>query len=276
MPTRKTTRKGEDKTTSRAIGTGTGVVGGAAAGAAVGSIVPGVGTAVGTAVGAVVGAVAGGAAGYGIAAAIDPVEEEAYWEAEYPNRPYYDEGVAYDRLRPAYRYGLEASQKYPGETFDVVEARLKRQWPKSRGESDLTWSQARPAVEDAYNRTLTLHEERLRVEKEEEQIGEVDVEKVVVKETQRIDVPVEREEVVVKRKKVGGAAKPGALNARAEEIRIPVKRERVRVTKETVPTEEVTVERRKVREVEKVDETVAREEVRTKEKGRAKARKVKA
>lgn len=260
MASKRTERK-EDKTMSRAIGTGTGVVGGAAAGAAAGTaVVPGVGTVVG----AVVGAVGGAAAGYAVSAAIDPAEEDRYWEEQYPTRPYYQEGTAYEAVRPAYRFGLEAGQKYPGETFEQVENRLKRQWPKSRGDSTMTWSQVRPAVADAYNRTIRLHEERLKVEKEEVETGEVGVEKVVVTENKKFDVPVEREEVVVKRKKVAGAARQGGLPAEPDEaeIRIPVKEERVRVSKETVPTEEVTVSRKKVRETKTVEEPVRHEEAR--------------
>src|SRR5207249_2300076 len=113
-----------NKTVSRAVGAGAGALTGAAAGAAVGTAVPGVGTAVGAAVGGVGGALIG----TGISYAIDPAVEERYWEEEFPNRPYYTEGAEFEEYRPAYRYGMDASQKYPGKRFDEIEARLGRAW----------------------------------------------------------------------------------------------------------------------------------------------------
>lgn len=260
--------KKQSKTVNRAVGAGVGAAGGAAAGAAIGSVVPGIGTAIGAVVGGVTGAVAGAGTSY----VLDPEEEERYWEEEFPKRPYHSEDAEFDEYRPAYRYGVEASQKYPGEKFSAIEARLGRAWPKVRGESPLPWSKARDAARDAYDRTIQLHEERLHVDKEAVEVGEVAVKKVTVTEKKRIDVPVEREEVVITRRPARGAARKGALAEAGEEIRIPVKEERVRVTKETVPTEDVTVGRRTVRDVQHVDETVRKEEVRTQKTGKARVR----
>lgn len=258
-----------DKTVSRTIGAGAGAMGGAAAGAAVGTaIAPGVGTAIG----AVVGGLAGGVGGHQVSALIDPDEEVKHWEGEYANRPYYTEDIGFDEVRPAYRYGVEAANKYPDKSFAEVEGRLGRNWPKSRGESHLTWSKARGAIQDAFDRTIQLHEERLRVEKEQVEAGAVELRKETVTERKQIDVPVEREEVVITRRPATGRAKEGAFEAQAEEVRIPVKEERVKVSKEVVPTEEVTVGRRKVRGTEHVEGTVRREELRTEGKGGARVR----
>src|SRR5215210_7591519 len=102
---------------SHPVGTGVGAAAGGAAGAAIGSVVPGVGTAVGGAVGAVVGAVAGGLAGKGVAEAIDPTTEDAYWRENYRNRPYVQPGTTYDEYAPAYRYGWEARTRHRGRRF---------------------------------------------------------------------------------------------------------------------------------------------------------------
>src|SRR5687768_10411843 len=83
------------------IGVGVGAAGAGTAGALIGSVAG----PVGTAVGAVVGAVAGGLAGKGVAEAVNPTAEDAYWRDEYRNRPYYDAGTTYDEYAPAYRYG---------------------------------------------------------------------------------------------------------------------------------------------------------------------------
>src|SRR5262249_5978727 len=139
-----------------------------------------------------------------------------------------------------------------------------------RGQSHLTWSKAKPAVQDAHDRAIRLHEERLRVNKEAVNAGEVSVKKRVVKEQQKIDVPVEREEVVINRRPARGRG--GRIGEQTEEIRIPVKEERVKVSKETVPVEEVTVGRRKVRDVQHVNETVRKEKVQVDEKGNPRVR----
>lgn len=266
--TKKTTN---DNTVSKTVGTGVGIAGGAAAGAGVGSAIA---LGPGTAIGAVVGAIAGGLTGNAIAEAVDPSEEEVYWEGEHRNRPYYKEGTSYNEYRPAYRFGVEAANTHRDKQFTEVEKRLNRAWPKTRGESHLTWSKARGAIQDAYERTLRLHEERLKVDKQEVQTGSVGVRKETVTEHQRIDVPVEREEVVITRRPVNGPARKGSLNPdrNEAEIRIPVKEQKVRVTKETVPVEEVSVGRRKVKEVHKVDETVRKERVATDQQGEAKVR----
>ena len=131
------------------VGTGIGAAaGGAAAGAAVGTVAG----PVGTAVGAAVGAIAGGLAGKGVAEAIDPTAEAAYWEANYATRPYIEPGTAYADYEPAYRYGWETRTRYAGRNWDEVSTDLAAGWPTYAGSSGLSWDRARPAVRDAWHR----------------------------------------------------------------------------------------------------------------------------
>lgn len=153
-----TTRKDIDKTdsTSRPAATGVGAVvggaaGGIAGGAAAGAAVGGMTGPVGAAVGAVVGAVAGALAGKGIANAVDPVAEDAYWRDNYSTRPYAS-GSNYDEYRPAYGYGVEARTRYPDRSFDEVESELARDWNSKRGSSSLGWDRAKHATRDAWQR----------------------------------------------------------------------------------------------------------------------------
>jgi len=209
--------------------------------------------------------------GKGVAEAIDPTEEEAYWKQEFKTRPYAKKAT-FDEYRPAYQYGWESQQRYSGKKFDEVETKLSREWETGRGESALSWAQARPAVRDAWDRTMQLREERLVADKERVDVGDVKVRKEIVTEHQTIDVPVEREEVVIERRAVRGKA-AGTIDA-AEEIRIPVKEERVNVRKETVVNEEVSVGRRKVRETKKVAGTVRKEKLKVEDTaGKATVRK---
>jgi uncharacterized protein (TIGR02271 family) len=120
------------------------------------------------------------------------------------------------------------------------------------------------------NETLQVKEEHLRASKEQVKAGEVNVRKEVHTEHQQISVPVEREEVVIERRPVSGKAVAGDIQS--EEIRIPVKEEHVRATKETVVKEEVSVGKRKVVENETVSGEVKKEEVVVDTKGNAKVR----
>jgi hypothetical protein len=137
---------------SHPIGTGVGAAAAGAAGAAIGSVIPGAGSVVGGAVGAVVGAVAGGLAGKGVAEAIDPTAEDAYWRANYQDRPYVATGVEYEEYAPAYRHGWEAGGRYAGREFEEVEPDLGKDWERVKSPSRLNWDKARDAAKDAWER----------------------------------------------------------------------------------------------------------------------------
>jgi len=113
--------------------------------------------------------------------------------------------------------------------------------------------------------SVQLKEERLHAHKEPVTTGEVHVRKEVVTEQKHIDVPVEREEVVIERRPAAGRAPAGDI--RAEEIRIPVREEKVHVGKESVVTEEVDVSKRKVRDTEHVAGTVRKEQLKVERQG---------
>src|SRR5687768_9067310 len=131
------------------VGTGAGAAAGGAAGAVAGAAVGGP---VGAVVGGAIGAVAGGLAGKGVAEAIDPTAEDAYWRENYRTRPYYDSAVSYDDVSPAYRYGWESRAQYHGRRFEDVETDLERNWDKAKMKSNLEWTNARHATRDAWDR----------------------------------------------------------------------------------------------------------------------------
>jgi hypothetical protein len=107
---------------------------------------------VGTLAGAAVGAGVGGLAGKGVAEAIDPTREEAYWHSNFTGRSYVEGGSTFDDYGPAYGYGVESFARYPGRVFDDVEPDLSRGWSSGRGTSSLSWDHAKHAVRDAWNR----------------------------------------------------------------------------------------------------------------------------
>ncbi len=114
---------------------------------------------------------------------------------------------------------------------------------------------------DTEEERLRLHEERLNVDKEKVQTGEVNVSKHVVEDEQSIEVPVEREEVYVERRKVDqNTSGTDAFVDENDSIHVPLTEERVVVSKEDVVSEEIVVGKRKVRDTDTVSETVRREE----------------
>jgi hypothetical protein len=131
------------------VGTGLGAAaGGMAAGAAAGTVAGPVGTVAGAAVGAVL----GGMAGKGVAEKIDPTLEEAYWRENYTSRPYVTSGSTFDDYGPAYQYGVDNYSRYPGRSFDSIEADMSRDWQRSKGKSSLTWENAKHAARDSWQR----------------------------------------------------------------------------------------------------------------------------
>lgn len=107
---------------SHPVGTGVGAAGGAAAGAALGAVAGPVGAAVGV----VIGAVAGGLAGKGVAEAVDPTAEDAYWREHHGSQPFAGRDRSYEDYAPAYRTGYESFGHFePGTRFEDAEPRLR-------------------------------------------------------------------------------------------------------------------------------------------------------
>jgi uncharacterized protein (TIGR02271 family) len=114
--------------------------------------------------------------------------------------------------------------------------------------------------------TMQVKEERLHAEKRPVEAGQVNVRKEVHTETKTLEVPVQREEVVIERTPVHGRAAADAIRE-GEEIRIPVREEQVNVSKEAVVTEEVKVGKRVVQDTERVSGDVRKEEVKVEQQG---------
>lgn len=138
---------------SHPIGAGVGAAaGGAAGGAAAGAAGGAVGGPIGVAAGIAVGAVAGGLAGKGVAEAVNPTEEEAYWRENH-SRQTWGSTRPYEDYRDAYRFGYEGYSRYglEGRSFDEAEADLRRDYEGS-GNTSLRWEDARFAARAAWDR----------------------------------------------------------------------------------------------------------------------------
>lgn len=128
-----------------------GVAAGAlAGGAAAGALGAAVGGPAGAAVGSALGAVAGGLGARTLSEAIDSSIEVDFWTDECTRRDYYDPKVGPEPFLTAYRIGFENHN--PKVSFEQREPDLKAQWEASKGFNQISWSQARRAMQDAWTR----------------------------------------------------------------------------------------------------------------------------
>jgi uncharacterized protein YjbJ (UPF0337 family) len=90
----------------------------------------------------------------GVAEAVNPTEEEGYWQQNYKSRPYFKAGRDFQDYILAYRYGWESASRmdYHGRRFEDVENDLSRNWSRFRGSSRGEWNDAREAARDAFER----------------------------------------------------------------------------------------------------------------------------
>jgi uncharacterized protein (TIGR02271 family) len=122
---------------------------------------------------------------------------------------------------------------------------------------------------DEFDRKIQLREEQLRVNKQRVSAGEVSLREEVTTERKTVEVPAEREEVVITRRNVAGApADAGTIED--EEIRVPLSEERVNVSKDTVVTGEVEVGKRKVTGTQSVSDDVRKETLKVDNQSNAK------
>ena len=79
--------------------------------------------------------------------AVDRHFESRLDEADYFER---DGDLSYADYRPAYRFGTYARSLDLDAGWDAVEEGLATDWARERGDSKLSWEQARPAVREAW------------------------------------------------------------------------------------------------------------------------------
>lgn len=123
---------------------------------------------------------------------------------------------------------------------------------------------------EAGGQRIQLLSEVLRLHKEQVSAGEVRLRKEVVTEHQNVEVPVNREELVIERRPVERGAMASGEIGSEQEIRVPLSEEKVRVEKRPVVKEEVNVSKKKVRESRQLNEQIQREELRVDREGEAK------
>ena len=86
---------------------------------------------------------------------MNPTVERDYWSTNYRNEPYYRQGLGYDDYEGAYRTGYEGYGRYGDRKWEEVEADLRSDYERNRGQSTLAWDDARPATRAAWERLET-------------------------------------------------------------------------------------------------------------------------
>jgi uncharacterized protein (TIGR02271 family) len=119
---------------------------------------------------------------------------------------------------------------------------------------------------DLEERRLKLRAERLQAYTRPVQVGEVRLRKEVVAEQQTLDVPVTHEEVYIECHPLQGQVSEVPIGE-GETIRVPVQKEQVQTSKQTVETGEIALGKRQVEETQRVSETVRHEEARLERRG---------
>ncbi len=109
---------------------------------------------------------------------------------------------------------------------------------------------------------MRLREEQLHAEARPEQAGLVRIVKQVTERTETVEVPVREERLVITRVPGSGRVIVDDRElAAGETIEITTLRETVHVSKEVVAREDIAIRREQNRRVERVTETLRREEI---------------
>jgi uncharacterized protein (TIGR02271 family) len=190
----------------------------------------------GAAIGAGVGAIAGALVGMGV-----PEEHAKYYEGEARA------GRTLVTVRADGRYDEAQEILRDHDAYDVESRR-----------GEMATAGTRPSTGRAD--TMELRQEELVANKQQVETGRVQVGKDVVSEQRTIEVPVTREEVTIERTPVERRPSDGPIDDRGDSITVPVHEERADVEKRAVVYEEVAVGTRQVQDVERVSDTVRREE----------------
>ncbi|MFC0247723.1 DUF2382 domain-containing protein [Citricoccus parietis] len=117
-----------------------------------------------------------------------------------------------------------------------------------------------PGVAGHDRETVVARDEHLNVGTERRESGHVRLRKHTYADTETVEVPVSREEVVVEREPVDPSS-PEALRDNGDEDVVVTTHEQVPVVDKTATAEKVTVDKNTVRDTERVSGTVQREGV---------------
>lgn len=132
--------------------------------------------------------------------------------------------------------------------------------------NDLAGASEGRRMENSDKESFNLRKEELVVNKEKKQVGEVIVNKFTESEVQEFDVPVDHEHVTVERRKLEDEPlfetySHDDTDDEEGVIRIPITKERIKIVREQVVTEEVIVQKKIVTDNQHISEVVKHEDI---------------
>lgn len=185
---------------------------------------------------------------------LSPAEEEELYRYYELN---YDNGGGADRDRDL--TDRDAAAGTAG-TAGVAGAAAGRDGDRDLTDRDRDVTDRDRTVADHDDASVVRHEEQLRVGTQERETGRARLRKYVVTDHETVDVPVEREEVSVERTPIrDGQARTGTIGD--EEVEVSLHEERPVVEKEAVAVEEVGLNKETVRDTQRVEADVRKEQV---------------
>lgn len=110
---------------------------------------------------------------------------------------------------------------------------------------------------------MVRSEERLAVNKQNEEVGHARLHKYVVTEEQTVTVPTTHEEVRIEREPITDRSQLGRADIGEQEAEVTLHEERVTVQKEAVPVERVRLAVDQVQDEQTVSDTVRKERIET-------------
>ncbi len=162
-----------------------------------------------------------------------------------------DQHLEMDEQRDLYRhYGFGTR----GEMGDARKPGSTHEWTGTE--------RSRPGTADAgdEDHAMTLSEERLKAGKERVEVGRARLRKYTTTHTEKVDVPVTKEKLVVERTPASGNATKAPIRDSGEKVaEVTLREERPVVEKETVPVEDVRVGKERVSDTEQVSAKVRKE-----------------
>ncbi len=166
---------------------------------------------------------------------------------------------------------LEQADSYDGDVvrFRLSEDEIKSKYLRDSPPESKTTYDDRTSMSRREDRTVgetgetpvSLTEERLNVSKRSTQQGEATITKEPVTKTRTVEVPVTHEEVTIERRPPSGSTTAQTPVSSKEEIKVPLRKEEIQVTKEPYVKEEVSVKKKPVTETRTVSEQVISENV---------------
>ena len=192
---------------------------------------------------------------------------------------------------PAYSASRSRSRRLQGAQFDGKDIRLKydkdtvKNAPRIDKDQHLDPDEqrdlyrhygfgnerSRPSAADAGDKehamtlseeehAMTLSEERLKAGKERVEVGRARLRKYTTTHTEKVDVPVTKEKLVVERTPASGNATKAPIRDSGEKVaEVTLREERPVVEKETVPVEDVRVGKERVTDTEQVSAKLRKE-----------------